>query len=250
MTPQEILSRMHALDVTLRADGDALHYAGPAGALDADMRAAITGQRAALLALLTQDTQADDDPASLSQNRATLQHVASNDAATRDIEPVDSVAVGSEGTATVTHHCNGEGPGDRGEVLQSRSDGNTRAMVPATLLAGQRVGQPEMQPAVTDNRCSVARVSALEEMTILEMPAHAAPVCQSCRLRPSPCPPHGRCRECITAAWHPVPVPLTCAACGGQRWHLWQHADTGTFEWMCAACRPLVQIVSDGREVR
>lgn len=121
-------------------------------------------------------------------------------------------------------------------------------MTGATLaerIARGRAAIASARAAGKDTTAWEQHLAALEAATRQPMP-----LCQTCGLRPSPRPPHGRCRECITAAWHPVSVPLTCAACGGRRWHLWQHADTSAFEWMCAACRPLVQIVSDGREVR
>ncbi len=53
MTPEALLSRLSALNVTVTAHGDRLRVEAPAGALTAELRAALAEHKPALLALLS-----------------------------------------------------------------------------------------------------------------------------------------------------------------------------------------------------
>lgn len=59
MTPQALLSRLAALNVTLTSAGDRLRVEAPAGALTDELRAALAEHKAALLDLLS---PRDPDP--------------------------------------------------------------------------------------------------------------------------------------------------------------------------------------------
>jgi len=52
MTLNDLLNRLDALDVHLRANGDKLHVEAPAGALTPGLRAALAEHKAAILARL------------------------------------------------------------------------------------------------------------------------------------------------------------------------------------------------------
>jgi hypothetical protein len=67
MTPEALLSRLAALDVALTAQGDRLRVEAPVGALTAELRAALTEHKRALLDLLSRSPRSpgerhDPDP--------------------------------------------------------------------------------------------------------------------------------------------------------------------------------------------
>ena len=59
MTPEALLSRLAALNVTLTAHGDRLRVEAPAGALTAELRAALAEHKPALLDLLSQPSRSE-----------------------------------------------------------------------------------------------------------------------------------------------------------------------------------------------
>lgn len=154
LTPEQILRNLAERGITLTLDGDHLRYQGPAGALDASLRAGIAHQRPAIIALLNgaQDSipLPPDMPATLQHSPSSVPIVGvdARIAAQLRVAPRDAPAgIAGQGCYTLAR------------PVQDRVAGvDTVAATPcATRVAPHSAKLPEIQAGRDAECCSVAR---------------------------------------------------------------------------------------------